>query len=202
MPESGGRGPAADRGHGAPVPDVVVVMGVSGVGKTTVAKAVAAAMGWSYAEGDDFHPQANVEKMRAGTPLTDADRWPWLRAIGGWVSQEVAGGHSGVVTCSALRRTYRDLLRRDRPSVRFAHLVGSADLITGRLRGRTGHHMPPSLLPSQFATLEPLEPDELAAGSVEVSVEGTVVDLVERALGALALSPVAPVPHVAEGPSV
>ena len=101
---------------------VVVVMGVSGVGKTTVAKGLSTVLGWTYAEGDAFHSEANVEKMAAGTPLTDEDRWPWLRSIGEWMCEEIAAGRSAVVTCSALRRVYRDLLREGRPEVLFCHL--------------------------------------------------------------------------------
>jgi gluconokinase len=166
---------------------VVVVMGVSGVGKTTVGKGVAAALGWTYAEGDDFHPEANVAKMAAGIPLTDEDRWPWLRSIGAWMSDEIAAGRSAVVTCSALRRSYRDVLREGRPEVLFCHLTADPDLVSERVSRRTDHSMPASLLPSQLATLEPLEPDE---PGVEVPADrdaSVVVAQVLEVLGALGL---------------
>ena len=166
--------------------DLIVVMGVSGSGKTTVARGIAEAMGWEFAEGDDFHSEANVAKMAAGHPLTDEDRWPWLRSIGDWLSEHERAGRSAVVTCSALRRVYRDLLREDRPDVRFCHVEADAALIKDRIEHRTGHYMPPSLLPSQLATLEPLQPDE---PGVVVSVEGKQQANVERALQALGLHP-------------
>jgi gluconokinase len=162
----------------------VVVMGVSGVGKTTVATGLAKILGWTFAEGDAFHPAVNVEKMAAGHPLTDEDRWQWLRSIGEWMSAEIAAGRSGVVTCSALRRVYRDLLREGRPEVVFCHLTADPDLIGERVGQRTDHYMPASLLPSQLATLEPLEPDEPGA---EVSSEGDAAEVVSRALAALGL---------------
>lgn len=164
--------------------DLLVVMGVSGSGKTTVARGIAEAVGWEFAEGDDFHSEHNVTKMASGTPLTDGDRWPWLRSIGEWLSEHEANGRSAVVTCSALRRVYRDLLRDTRPDVRFCHVDASADLIRSRLEQRKGHYMPSSLLPSQIATLEPLQPDE---PGVVVSVAGTPDEIVERALVALGL---------------
>jgi len=160
-------------------------MGVSGVGKTTVAKGISTVTGWAFAEGDAFHSEANVEKMRSGHPLTDEDRWPWLRSIGAWMSEEIARGRSGVVTCSALRRVYRDLLREDRPQVRFCHLSADENLIANRLSGRTSHYMPASLLHSQLETLEPLEPDE--PGTV-VSVDGTAAAVLARAVDALGLA--------------
>ena len=163
----------------------VIVMGVSGVGKTTVAKGISTVTGWTFAEGDAFHSEANVEKMRAGHPLTDEDRWPWLRSIGAWMSDEITQGRSGVVTCSALRRAYRDLLREDRPEVRFCHLSAAEDLIADRMSRRSSHYMPVSLLHSQIETLEPLEPDE---PGVVVSVEGTGAAVLARALGALGLT--------------
>lgn len=166
-------------------------MGVSGSGKTTVGEGIARAMGWEYAEGDSFHSEANVAKMAAGTPLTDEDRWPWLRAIGDWLSEHEADGRSGVVTCSALRRVYRDLLRADRPDVRFCHVHADPDILQERLDHRAGHYMPASLLPSQLATLEPLEPDE---PGVVVSVAGTPAEIVVRALEALDLQPLHPPP--------
>ena len=167
-------------------PDLVVVMGVSGSGKTTVAQGVAEAMRWPFAEGDAFHPQANVDKMHAGIPLTDEDRWPWLRLVGDWLSEQEAAGRSAVVTCSALRRAYRDLLREGRPAVRFLHVTVPAETIAGRLEHRAGHYMPPSLLPSQLATLEPLEPDE---PGVQVPGGGSEAEVLARALDALALTP-------------
>jgi gluconokinase len=162
--------------------DLVVVMGVSGSGKTTVAKGIASAMGWEFAEGDEFHSDACVAKMSAGQALTDEDRWPWLRAIGSWLSGREASGQSAVVTCSALRRVYRDLLRAERPNVRFCHVEADAQLIEERVSHRTGHYMPPALLPSQLATLEPLQPDEpgvtvSAAGSPEHVVDEVLADL-------------------------
>jgi gluconokinase len=138
----------------------VVVMGVSGSGKTTVAKKLAKQLAWPYAEGDDFHPEANVTKMAAGKPLDDEDRWPWLRSIAAWMSAQAADRRSTVVTCSALRRAYRDVLREADGRVRFVYLSGDLELIGERISYRKGHFMPMSLLTSQFETLEPLEPDE------------------------------------------
>jgi gluconokinase len=136
---------------------VIVVMGVSGSGKTTVGRALAERLGVPYAEADEFHPRANVDKMAAGRALTDDDRWPWLRAIAAWIDAQAGGG---VVTCSALKRAYRDLLRAETDHVWFLHLHGDRALIASRIGGRSGHFMPASLLDSQFADLEPLTPDE------------------------------------------
>ena len=138
----------------------VVVMGVSGVGKSTVADALARLTGCTFADGDAFHSSANRAKMRAGRPLDDADRAPWLRRIAGWIGEQEARGHDAVVACSALRRRYRDVLCDGHPSVRFAHLVADPVLVGRRLEARRGHFMPPSLLASQVATLEPLAEDE------------------------------------------
>ncbi len=137
----------------------VVVMGVSGTGKTTVATALAEELDARFAEGDDFHPRANVEKMTAGSPLTDEDRWPWLRDIAAWTNKRAAEGVSTVVTCSALRRVYRDLLREPVPSTFFVHLDAPGDVLLERMLNRK-HYMPPALLRSQLDTLEPLDPDE------------------------------------------
>jgi gluconokinase len=167
--------------------DTVIVMGVSGAGKTTVAEDLARVMGWPMAEGDDFHPPANVEKMHNGHPLTDEDRWPWLRTIAKWIGEREAEGQSSVVTCSALKRSYRDVLRDGHPSVRFCHLITDVDLIRGRIEHRAGHFMPATLLASQVATLEPLEPDE---NGVVVDVSGTEEDVLQAVLKALALTPV------------
>lgn len=162
----------------------VVVMGVSGSGKTTLARGIAEHLGWDFLEGDDLHPRTNVEKMAAGTPLTDDDRWPWLEAIGAWIDERVATGTSAAITCSALRRTYRDLLRTGRPGVRFCHVSADADLIAERVERRQGHYMPPSLLPSQLATLEPLDPDE---PGITVSAAGSAEEVVTEALRRLGL---------------
>jgi gluconokinase len=169
--------------HGTFPPTTVVVMGVSGSGKTTVAERLAERLDWEFAEGDDFHPRANVEKMAAGHPLDDDDRWPWLRTIGGWIDQREATGRSVVVTCSALKRSYRDLLREGRPSVWFAHVTVDAEVLRNRLRERTGHYMPASLLESQLATLEPLQPDEAGA---EISGTGSPDAVVDDLLATLA----------------
>lgn len=138
----------------------LVVMGVAGSGKTTVATLLSERLGVTYAEADQFHPQANIDKMTAGTALTDEDRWPWLESIRDWLSSEAEAGRSGVVTCSALKRSYRDLLRTARGEVCFVHLDGSPELLEERIQHRSGHFMPPTLLPSQLATLEPLADDE------------------------------------------
>ena len=145
---------------GSSQPQHLVVMGVAGSGKTTVATLLARHLGTEYAEADQFHPEANIAKMSAGTPLTDEDRWPWLEAIRDWLSAEADAGRSGVVTCSALKRSYRDLLRTARGQVCFVHLDGSSDLLAERMAHRSGHFMPTSLLPSQLATLEALDDDE------------------------------------------
>jgi gluconokinase len=135
-------------------------MGVSGVGKTTVARLLAERLGVPYGEADDFHPAANLAKMSAGIPLDDADRLPWLAALGDWLGACRAAGTGAVITCSALTRRYREVLRASCPDAYFLHLVGSRELIADRLARRTGHFMPPALLASQFAALEPLAADE------------------------------------------
>lgn len=165
---------------------ILVVMGVSGVGKTTVGIGIASALGWVFAEGDDFHSAANVAKMHAGHPLTDEDRWPWLRAIGAWMDGQIEAQRSAVVTCSALRRTYRDLLRAGRPEVTFCEVDAPADLIADRIQVRKGHYMPPSLLPSQLAAMEPLADDE---PGVHVSAADTPDQTVRQALTKLGLTP-------------
>ncbi|MDP2803239.1 MAG: gluconokinase [Phreatobacter sp.] len=137
-------------------------MGVSGSGKSTVGLGLARALGWDFRDGDSFHPPANVAKMRSGAPLTDADRWPWLDAISRHVAELEDGDGHVVIACSALKRAYRDRLRAAGARLRFIHLDGSFDLIDGRMRARRDHFMPPSLLESQFATLEAPAPDEQA----------------------------------------
>ena len=153
-------GPAAAAGAPETGQDarVLVVMGVSGSGKSTVAAMVAEQVGWEFAEGDAMHPPANVDKMHAGTPLTDEDRWPWLDVVAGWIRGHLDAGTNGVVTCSALKRSYRDVLRA--PGVVFVHVAGDGALIEERMSQRSGHFMPTSLLQSQLATLEPPQSDE------------------------------------------
>ena len=160
----------------------IVVMGVSGSGKSTVAAALVQRLGWEFAEGDDFHPRANVEKMAAGQPLDDEDRRPWLRTLAGWIGEREAAGRCAIVTCSALKRSYRDLLRDGHPSVWFAHVTVDAELLRERIERRRGHYMPSSLLESQLAALEPLAPDEpgaamSGAGSPEVVADGLLAAL-------------------------
>lgn len=147
---------------------IVVVMGVSGSGKTTIAEGVARREHWPLLEGDKFHPPANVDKMSHGTPLTDEDRWPWLRAIAAAIDVLRTRGESAVVACSALKRAYRDILIGERHDVVLVYLKGSRDLIGKRMAARKGHFMPPALLDSQFATLEEPGPDE---HPIVVSVE-------------------------------
>jgi carbohydrate kinase (thermoresistant glucokinase family) len=139
---------------------VLVVMGVSGVGKTTLGEALAERLGWTFKEGDELHPAANVAKMKAGHPLTDADREPWLDAIAAWIDARLAAAQSGVITCSALKRAYRDRLDRARPQVRFVFIQLDEAATAERIASRKGHFMPPALLASQFADLEPPTPDE------------------------------------------
>ncbi|MGW6138705.1 gluconokinase [Streptomyces sp. NPDC055144] len=162
-------------------PHVVVVMGVAGTGKTTIGPLLADKLGVPYAEGDDFHPPANIAKMSAGTPLTDDDRWPWLDAIGQWAHGRA--GLGGVVSSSALKRSYRDRLRAEAPGVVFVHLTGDRALIEDRMSHRQGHFMPTALLDSQFATLQPLAADE---AGVDVDVSGSPEEITERAVAALA----------------
>ncbi len=162
----------------------LVVMGVAGSGKTTVAVLLARRLGWTFAEADDFHPEANVTKMAAGIPLDDDDRAPWLAQMARWTSQMDAAGTNTVVTCSALRRAYRDVLAAAAGEVRFVHLTGDPALIGERIASRTGHFMPASLLPSQLAALEPLQPDE---AGVEVPIGLAPEAVVDQALAALGL---------------
>ncbi|GAA4113833.1 gluconokinase [Knoellia locipacati] len=138
----------------------VVVMGVSGSGKTTVAHGIAKATGFEFAEADAFHSPESIAKMEAGIALTDADRWPWLTALAEWMTARSEAGVSTIITCSALKRSYRDVLRHGAPAVTFVHLDGPAEVIRARLSVREGHFMPASLLQSQIDTLEPLGDDE------------------------------------------
>lgn len=161
------------------------MMGVSGSGKTTIARGVAARLGWEVLEGDNFHPPANIAKMESGIPLEDADRWPWLAAIAREIDALRTAGRSAVVACSALKRSYRAILIGGRPDVALVYLQGTHDLIAARLAARKGHFMPPGLLDSQFATLEEPGPDERpvalsVAPPPEAIVAATIAALRER----------------------
>lgn len=162
------------------MPRHVVVMGVSGSGKTTVAAELARRTGATFAEGDDFHPPENVAKMSAGTPLDDEDRWPWLEALAAWTAEQDG---PTVLTCSALKRSYRDVLRAADPATYFLHVHADPEVLHRRVEARRGHYMPPSLLQSQLDTLEPLEEDE--RGEV-VDVSGTPEETVAAVEAALA----------------
>ncbi|WP_394823600.1 gluconokinase [Pendulispora albinea] len=163
---------------------IVIVAGVSGSGKTTVGQLLARHLGVAYAEADDFHPPENIAKMAAGTPLTDADRAPWLAAIGAFADARMARGESAVVTCSALKRSYRDGLRRGRPELRIVYLEGSREVIARRLTARKGHFFPERLLDSQFRDLEPPEPDE---GVLTVPISGTAEEIVREIVAGLSV---------------
>ena len=155
-------------------------MGVSGAGKTTVGIALAERLGLRFVDADDLHPAANVEKMAAGIPLTDADRWPWLAAVGDALAQADEPGL--VVACSSLKRSYRDAIRAQAADVAFVHLTAPLDVLRERIGHREGHFMPASLLDSQLAILEPLAPDEAGA---TIDVSGTVAENVDAVVGAL-----------------
>lgn len=161
-----------------------VVMGVSGSGKSTIAVLLAERLGWVFADADSFHPPANIEKMRAGIPLTDADRRPWLRSLADWMGDQADQGASTVLACSALRRNYRDLLS-GRTEVGFIHLHGPAELIESRMKARD-HFMPPSLLTSQFHTLEELQEGELG---VVLDLAKSPQELVDEAVDWLERGP-------------
>lgn len=160
-------------------------MGVSGSGKTTIAAELARRLGWEFAEGDAFHPDANVAKMRDGIPLDDADRWPWLDAIAAWIRERREAGARCVIACSALKRAYRERIAAGRDDVRFVYLKGPYDLIAGRMAGRAGHYMPLSLLRSQFDTLE--EPDAEEHPLV-LSIDRAPGEIADAVLAALRLS--------------
>ena len=166
-------------------PHALIVMGVSGSGKTTIREELARRIGWRYEDADIFHPAANVAKMSAGHPLTDEDRWPWLRAIADEIDRASAAGERVVIGCSALRRVYRDVLVHGRRDVRIVYLQGTQALIAGRLASRKEHFMPPGLLTSQFGTLEPPVPDEHA---VTVSIDAPAEIIVDNILKQLKLT--------------
>ena len=161
--------------HSITKPVIAVVMGVSGSGKTTVSALLAAALGCQFQEGDDLHPLENVEKMHGGTPLTDADRLPWLRKIAEEIDGWRARGESGVLTCSALKRSYRDIIIGNRRDVTLVYLKGSYDLIRRRMAARHEHFMPVGLLDSQFASLQEPAPEEHA---ITVDVGGRPAEIV------------------------
>ena len=169
---------------------LVTVMGVSGSGKTTVGAALAQRLHVPFEDADDLHPPTNVAKMSAGVPLDDADRLPWLRAVGAWQDKHAATG--GVMSCSALRRSYRDILREAAPEQVFVHLAGDRDLIARRVAARSGHFMPAALVDSQFGALEPLGPDERG---VTVDIDQPIDALIDACATALGVS------EAASGPS-
>lgn len=163
---------------------ILVIMGVSGCGKTTVGRVVAERLGWAFQEGDALHPAANVAKMAGGTPLTDEDRRPWLDAVAAWIDGRRAAGSDGIITCSALKRAYRREIVGDRPDVRLVYLRGDRDTIARRLAARTGHFMPPSLLQSQLAALEePDAPERAIVVDVSTSTDAIATAILDR-LGA------------------
>ncbi len=172
-------------GTGGASAPAIVMMGVSGSGKTTVGEALAARLGVPFRDADEFHPKSNVEKMSAGIPLTDADRWPWLDAIGAAI-RDTPPDEGIVVSCSALKKVYRArIIRAAVRPVLFVHLDGSKALLAERLKGRKGHFFPPSLLDSQLRTLEPLSPDEPA---IRVSIDQSVDQIVAAILDGLHLA--------------
>lgn len=166
-----------------PEPVVLVLMGVSGSGKSTVAALLAGRLGWDFEEGDDLHPTANVAKMASGHALTDEDRWPWLTEVAAWITEHTSAGRPGVLTCSALKRSYRDVLRGEH--VVFVYMAGSYEEIASRLSARHGHYMPAALLDSQFATLEPPSADER---SITVSIAASSLAETAEIIDALGLT--------------
>jgi gluconokinase len=170
----------------AEVPCALVVMGVSGSGKSTIADKLAEKLSWIYEDGDKFHPASNLAKMSAGHPLTDEDRWPWLQAIADEIDRLCRAGEQAVIACSALKRAYRDVLVHGRADVRIIFLDGTKDLIASRLAQRKGHFMPPGLLDSQFKSLEPPVTSE---NPVTVSINASVEAIVDDIMRQLRLNP-------------
>lgn len=178
------------------MPSALVVMGVSGSGKTTIAALLAGRLHWDFEDGDDLHPAANIAKMHAGSPLTDEDRWPWLRAVAAWIDAVRAAGRHGVIACSALKRSYRDIIIGEREDVRLVYLKGDPSLIARRLTARHGHFMPAGLLKSQLDALEEPGPEERP---VVVPIDRRPPEIVDAVLAALALAASTPsVVHTSE----
>ncbi len=161
----------------------IIVMGVSGSGKSTIGALIAGAIGVPFVDGDALHPQSNIEKMAGGQPLDDSDRWPWLAVVGQTLAEAGRAGDGMVIACSALRRAYREAILTSAPKARFVHLDGSREVLSARIEGRSGHFMPPSLLDSQFATLEPLGPDE---PGIVVDIDQPVAAIVSDAVARIA----------------
>jgi len=162
-------------------PSVLVVMGVSGSGKSTVAKELQRLLGWPFQEGDDLHPPANVEKMRSGRPLDDEDRMPWLAAVARWIDGQLAARQPGIITCSDLKRAYRRITIGDRRGVTLVYLKGERKILEQRLKERVHRYMPPALLGSQFDTLEEPGPEEHPLkAAVQGSLDETVLDLLRQ----------------------
>ena len=159
---------------------ILVVMGVSGVGKTTIGQLLSQRLGWPLLDADDFHPPGNIEKMRSGTPLTDEDRWPWLDRLNGLLREKDSNGESALLACSALKQRYRDRLAAGLKDLRWVYLKGSFELIEARMKARKGHYMKAGLLESQFATLE--EPLDAITAEIAAAPEA-IADAVAAALG-------------------
>lgn len=172
-------------GHGSRPFCALILMGVSGSGKSTIGEALARRLGWTVEDGDSFHPPSNVAKMSQGIPLTDEDRWPWLRAIAAEIGRKRTLGENVIIACSALKRAYRDILVQGHRDTRIVYLRGAKDLIAGRLSARKNHFMPPGLLDSQFATLEEPGADEHA---IIVDIDASVDEIADRIVALLASS--------------
>jgi carbohydrate kinase (thermoresistant glucokinase family) len=170
-------------------PHILIIMGVSGAGKTTIARLLAKQLGWPFRDADEFHPRANVEKMKSGIPLDDEDRKPWLVAIAAFIDAERSCGAHAIVTCSALKRAYRDVIAGERPDVRLVFLKGDKELIQSRLAKRHGHFMPPALLQSQFDALEEPGSDE---NPITVSIDAAPGEIAEEIMARLGLEAGAP----------
>ena len=161
---------------------VLVVMGVSGCGKSTVADLLSARLAWPFMEGDSLHPDSNIAKMESGQPLTDEDRWPWLGSVAAWIEGQHDAGQNGIITCSALKRSYRDVLNRRGEGVVFVYLAGEQQTLEERMQARVGHFMPPGMLASQLDALEEPHPDE---PSIRVPIEQSPTEIVEQVVAGL-----------------